>query len=161
MSGVTTSVAVRGLGTYRARIKSMRAQCDKELRDFTRRELATSKRNVQAATPVGQDGPNPGQTRRDWKIRTTDDRTGRMFNDNPAIVFLTKGTPAHGPINGSVLRFVVGGRVIYTRWVKGIAINANLVAAIRAEPPRIRAAFRAAGARITAVTVTNTGGDDA
>lgn len=34
------------------------------------------------------------------------------------------GTPAHGPVTAKALRFKIGGKVIFTKWVKGIkAIN--------------------------------------
>lgn len=35
--------------------------------------------------------------------------------------FLTEGTKAHGPVNAKMMRFVIGGRVVYAKWVRGIS----------------------------------------
>ena len=35
--------------------------------------------------------------------------------------YLTEGTKAHGPKTAAYMRFVIGGRVIYAKWVRGIS----------------------------------------
>jgi len=46
--------------------------------------------------------------------------------------YLTEGTKAHGPKTAPFLRFVIGGRVIFAKWVRGISkrpFDANAAAA--------------------------------
>lgn len=63
------------------------------------------------------------------------DTKGRVFvNDNVSRgatatnkqigAWLQFGTPAHGPVTAKALRFKIGGKVIFAKWVKGIkAVN--------------------------------------
>lgn len=38
----------------------------------------------------------------------------------PQASFTNDGTKAHGPVSADFLRFEIGGRVIYTKWVEGV-----------------------------------------
>jgi hypothetical protein len=63
------------------------------------------------------------------------DTSGRVFVNDNAVrgssatnkqigAWLQYGTPGHGPVKAQALRFKIGGKTIFAKWVKGIkAVN--------------------------------------
>lgn len=103
---------------------------------------ALKKPPLQQALNIIKDDNVAETTSRGWtrfksgiSTKKDSDTKGRVFvNDNVSRgatatnkqigAWLQYGTPGHGPVTARALRFKIGGKVIFAKWVKGIkAVN--------------------------------------
>jgi hypothetical protein len=103
---------------------------------------ALKKPPIQQALNIIKDDNVNETTSRGWQrfksgivTKKDTDTSGRVFVNDNAVrgssatnkqigAWLQYGTPGHGPVKAKALRFKIGGKTIFAKWVKGIkAVN--------------------------------------